>query len=199
MTLKSIIDPKKKAQVLQALKRNDPSLLSTKKRKPEPDTALVRTKEEVVPSPMEKTIASDQTSDNLGKRRKLTECEKKSVDKALLEAAERGSMPSVLHFFRKGAGFISTDEDGCTPLMIAAGKGHIEIVKFIVENVESLEEECDEKQTALIKAARWGHFNTVELLLKSGAKVNATSKSMMTALDFAEINKHHNVVDLLKK
>ena len=64
------------------------------------------------------------------------------------------------------------DEAKTTPLLIAAYKGHTEIVKVLIAAGANIEAIDDEGYTPLEVAARNGHVEVVKLLLEKGAKVD---------------------------
>ena len=82
-------------------------------------------------------------------------------------------------------------------LITAADYGHIEIVRFLIQNNTDINHINSTKDTALTLAAEQGHTEIVNLLITNGAKVNHKTKFGNTALTKAAKNGHLNVVDLL--
>ncbi|VDM52189.1 unnamed protein product [Angiostrongylus costaricensis] len=86
------------------------------------------------------------------------------------------------------------EEDGLTPLIVAAGRGFTDIVEKLLA-ADAQVNACDKfGSTALIWAARKGHLPIVQMLLNAGAEVDAGSS---TALMLAAKGNYLSVVDLL--
>ena len=74
---------------------------------------------------------------------------------------------------------------GCAPLYAAAQKGHLNVVRVLVEAAASLEATSPDGATALIKAVQKGHAPCVEALLAGGAHPEAAQNQGFTALSLA--------------
>ena len=81
---------------------------------------------------------------------------------------------------------------GITPLIHAANRGYLNIVKLLIA-------EGADAGRALISAARNGRLKTVKLLLDSGAEINKQNNDGRTALMEAAYWEHLKVVELLLK
>ena len=96
-------------------------------------------------------------------------------------------------------------DDNCTcysgpALCLAAEKGHIEIVEFLLEHgvdVGLIFETPNRIFTALHQAARHGHSDIFQLLLKHGANDNLKNHSNETALHYAAIGDHPKIIKIL--
>ncbi|KJH52812.1 P-loop domain protein, KAP family [Dictyocaulus viviparus] len=89
------------------------------------------------------------------------------------------------------------EEDGLTPLIVAAGRGFIAIVEKLLA-ADAQVNACDKfGSTALIWAARKGHLPIVQMLLNAGAEVDAVGMGSSTALMLATKGNYLSVVDLL--
>jgi ankyrin repeat protein len=86
-------------------------------------------------------------------------------------------------------------QNGATPIRLAADFGHHAIVELLLEYAEHGGHLGEE----LVVAASAGHCEIVELLLDRGADFNAHTELHGTALEVAAFNNHIEVVDLLLK
>jgi len=77
-----------------------------------------------------------------------------------------------------GQRFQSPSYSGCTPLMIAAKLGHLEIVRMILERAPNttVDYAVASGCTALLHAARYHHREIVRVLADRGADVNYPGK-----------------------
>lgn len=82
-------------------------------------------------------------------------------------AAEDGDLENVKCYILQGADIDAADTDGNTPLVYAAKKGHIEIVRYLVNHSADVETYGGK---ALIYAAEYGHLGTVKYLVEYGAE-----------------------------
>ena len=123
--------------------------------------------------------ASINRTDRKGRTPFFLACQGDSVDSArfLLEVSQGCevnpvSMPS---------------SDGKTPLRKAATRGNMELVKMLLEKIDSdsaiNEKDVGLEQTALHVAAYNGHRDVVEILLKAGADVKSMDKDGKTPID----------------
>ena len=90
-------------------------------------------------------------------------------------AAEKGQNNIINTLLSAGADTDTQDEDGRTSLMIAAKKGHENIVKAVVRE-NNVNIRTKEGRTALMFAVENGHDKIVDILLEAGADVNAESE-----------------------
>jgi ankyrin repeat domain-containing protein 50 len=91
----------------------------------------------------------------------------------------------------------ATDEDGQTPLLWAAQKGHEAAVKLLLERGAELETKDKDGQTPLLWAAQNGDEAVVKLLLERGAELETKDKDGQTPLLWAAQNGDEAVVKLL--
>jgi len=76
---------------------------------------------------------------------------------------------------QKGVGYSS-------PMGVAIREGHVNIVKFLIDNGANLETKILCRMTALCYAAFYANMEMMELLLKAGARVNAQDENGYTPL-----------------
>jgi ankyrin repeat protein len=71
----------------------------------------------------------------------------------------------------------SEDATGLTPLLFAAGRGHLNIARFLVEHGGDLNKQNDRGQSALHRAVNRGNMDLVEYLVTASQKKNGTNKA----------------------
>ncbi len=84
-----------------------------------------------------------------------------------------------------------------TALMYAAQKGHIDIVKLLLNNKADPNKKDKWEDTALILATIEGYESVVELLLDYGADPDAKNKDKETALICAACKGYYNIAKVL--
>lgn len=78
----------------------------------------------------------------------------------------------------------------CTPLHMAAGKAHVEVVRELLQAGASINSVDGVGQQALHRAASAGCATIVRLLLADGAKINAADMEGMTPLHLCMYEQH---------
>ncbi|KFY67322.1 hypothetical protein V497_00435 [Pseudogymnoascus sp. VKM F-4516 (FW-969)] len=93
------------------------------------------------------------------------------------------------------------DEEGRTPLLLAARDGHEAIVKSLLNsdivNIDSKDSHGRTPLSCFSWAAENGHEGVVKLLLDKGAKLETEDSRGRTSLSWAAENGHEGVVKLL--
>jgi ankyrin repeat protein len=84
-----------------------------------------------------------------------------------------------------------------TPLIYAAWKGHVKVVRVLLEDGANVDTANAYRSTALHAAAESGHLDVCRLLLDWGAKVNRLNRWQFTPLHLAALLGHLSVVELL--
>lgn len=87
--------------------------------------------------------------------------------------------------------------EGMSPLLRAAQRGHVPVVKLLLEARAYIEATDKEDRTPLAWAAINGHDRVVRLLLKWGARTDASTKDGVTPAIWATVNGHYSVARLL--
>ncbi len=111
-------------------------------------------------------------------------------ENALMMAALGGHEALAKTLIDKGA---DVNKTGWAPLHYAATKGHINIMKLLLENHAYIDAESPNKSTPLMMASMYGTFAAVKLLVDEGADTGLKNEQGLTALDFA---KRANRVDV---
>ena len=121
------------------------------------------------------------------------------LQRQLFAACEHGDMSSVQAILDQDAsGCVDADGgEGFTPLQIAAGNGHEDIVRLLLMRGASLDRQNLYGWTALMQAASHGRTDIVALLLQNKADPYARNKLGATALTVAAHYGHISIVRLL--
>ncbi|XP_071122548.1 fibronectin type 3 and ankyrin repeat domains 1 protein-like [Mytilus edulis] len=105
-----------------------------------------------------------------------------SWDEELLTAAKKGNIKEVESCVKNRANLECRHDDwiGKTPLMLAAGEGHLEVVTYLVTHGSQLEAtDTTYGMTPLMWAAQGGHLEVVTFLVTHGSQLEATSRVMI--------------------
>ncbi|MGH9675514.1 MAG: ankyrin repeat domain-containing protein, partial [Candidatus Acidiferrum sp.] len=89
------------------------------------------------------------------------------------------------------------DNDGLTPLHLAAVFGNKDVVELLLASKADVNAKANNGDTPLHFAAASGHKEVAELLLASKAEVNATDEDGDTPLHYAAFKGHKDVAELL--
>ncbi|XP_017781821.1 PREDICTED: ankyrin repeat domain-containing protein 17-like isoform X2 [Nicrophorus vespilloides] len=116
----------------------------------------------------------------------------------LMEAASAGHVGLAMILLENGAGINThSNEFKESALTLACYKGHLEMVKFLLEAGADQEHKTDEMHTALMEASMDGHVEVARLLLDSGAQVNMPTDSFESPLTLAACGGHVDLAMLL--
>ncbi|CAG8620517.1 6067_t:CDS:2, partial [Ambispora gerdemannii] len=92
----------------------------------------------------------------------------------------------------------ANQSSGLTPLHYAASRGHLDIVKYLIDTAGAMIDiEDSTGETALLKASYIGHTHVVAFLLQSKAKVDQVDNDGWTALHNASSQGHTKIVKYL--
>lgn len=89
------------------------------------------------------------------------------------------------------------ESEGWTPLMYAAFEGHAGIVQDLVKAGASIDARAPNKATPLMLAARNGHLEAVKVLLAAGADRSLVNDRGQSAADWALSNGNTDIARLL--
>jgi ankyrin repeat protein len=116
-------------------------------------------------------------------------------------AAYYGDFDKVKEIIERSPDQINVqDEQGFTPLHLASGKGHTEIVEFLLNHGADIESEIRVGETPLMLAAWYakdGKYETIKALLEHGAMVDHKGLLGQTALHHATIYSGEKAINLL--
>lgn len=116
----------------------------------------------------------------------------------LMEAASAGHVGVAKLLVANGASINThSNEFKESALTLACYKGHLEMVRFLLEAGADQEHKTDEMHTALMEASMDGHVEVARLLLDSGAQVNMPADSFESPLTLAACGGHVELAMLL--
>jgi ankyrin repeat protein len=116
------------------------------------------------------------------------------------DAARVGDLAKVKALVQANPDLVfSKDDDGETPLHVAAENDRKDVVEFLLANKADVKAKDGGRTsgTPLHTAARYGHKDVAELLLANKADVNAKNVWGRTPLHVAAENDHKDVAELL--
>ncbi len=118
----------------------------------------------------------------------------------LVWACDGGHIEVVKFLLEKDAKIDVRDQDGISPLLRAAGKGQLEMVKVLEKYCDVRLEVCNEKLTALHYAACNGHLGVVEYLVGlNNFNLEAQDIDGLTPLSWAARQGHLHIVKSLHR
>jgi len=99
------------------------------------------------------------------------------IDLALLGAVKKNDIRQVRELIDKGANVYAKDDEGSTPLHLAAGNSQLDIVKLLIEKGGKVDAKDNDDYTPLYYAltALLPSKEVVKFLIAKGANVNAKS------------------------
>ena len=116
----------------------------------------------------------------------------------LIDGCRYGDDEDVFEALKTGVSPNAVDAHGRSGLHMAAGNGHTEVVKLLVEKGATVGLENAEGSTPLHWACLNGHVKIVEYLLDKGAKLSSCNKSGRTPFDEAISMNRKEVLDYLE-
>lgn len=117
-------------------------------------------------------------------------------ENVLMLAALGGHLVLAKGLIEKGA---DVNKTGWAPLHYAATKGHLNIMKLLLEAHAYIDAESPNKSTPLMMAAMYGTFDAVKLLVDEGADISLKNEQGLTAQDFAKRAERQDIQAYLAK
>ena len=90
------------------------------------------------------------------------------------------------------------NKPGWTPLHYAATAGNVTIIELLLENSAYIDAESPNGSTPLMMAAMYGSPESVKVLIQAGADLNVKNQLGLTALDFAVRGNRQNSKELIE-
>jgi ankyrin repeat protein len=90
------------------------------------------------------------------------------------------------------------NKPGWTPLHYAATAGNVPIIELLLENSAYIDAESPNGSTPLMMAAMYGSPESVKVLIQAGADLNVKNQLGLTALDFAVRGNRQNSKELIE-
>src|SRR5690625_2675294 len=92
----------------------------------------------------------------------------------LLESARYGDLEDVQQLLNDQDVCVNfKDQNGMSPLLAAAGNGHCQIIRILLEKGADVNISNNSQNTPLHWAALNGHLEAVKILVEAGANLNA--------------------------
>lgn len=141
---------------------------------------------------------------NYNQKVKIAEHDRIAANEKLIRAAETGDVNLAHEAINEKANinhiniYLRPNAYRKTPLMIAAGNGHAEVVRLLLKhnaNINIQDDLCG--NNALMRATQNGHVEIVRFLLKHHTNINTQDISRNTALILAAANNKIEVVYIL--
>ena len=89
------------------------------------------------------------------------------------------------------------NKTGWTPLHYAATNGHLAVIELLLENHAYIDAESPNGTTPLMMAAHYGSPAAVKLLLEAGADPRLKNQLGLTAIDFAQRANRSDAAELI--
>ena len=91
------------------------------------------------------------------------------------------------------------NKTGWTPLHYAATGGHVPVIEYLLDNSAYIDAESPNGTTPLMMAAMYGSPEAVKHLIQAGADLQVKNGAHMTALDFALKGNRPNNIELMQE
>jgi ankyrin repeat protein len=117
---------------------------------------------------------------------------------AIIEAALEGHLDEVRRLVQQDRRLLEADDGKSTPLELASGEGHLEVVRYLLDEGAQVDLRAPDGWTALGSACWYARSDVVSLLLAHGADtVAAGAADGTTPLVLTSTRGHPGVLALL--
>ena len=131
-------------------------------------------------------------------RAEINVCDQITGETALTMASIEGNIEMVEHLIASySADPNRRNEQGLTPLGVAAKADQLECVDFLVSSGAQVDVKLADEKNALIIAAAHGSLRCCQRLVELGVNLEATDREGMTALSAACFKGHREVAQFL--
>ncbi len=124
----------------------------------------------------------------------MVESRNQADESPLMLAALSGQLDLCKKLIARGG---DVNKTGWTPLHYAATRGHLDIIRLLLEEHAYIDAESPNGTTPLMMAARYGSSEAVKLLLDEGADVSLKNQQKLTAIDFANMTNRVDVAEMI--
>lgn len=141
-------------------------------------------------------MKKDSKNDNERLQRTEESAEDCKTQREFVDAVEKGDTETVKSLAQY-VDLNEADNDGRSPVHVAALEGHIEIVRFFIAQHVDLNKADKDGQTPVLIAEREGHTEIVKLLAKHNVDLNKADKYGCTPVHIAAAEGHIEIVRFL--
>nr|XP_006012598.1 PREDICTED: ankyrin repeat and death domain-containing protein 1A [Latimeria chalumnae] len=118
-------------------------------------------------------------------------------EKEFHDAAKQNDMEKMEELMRRGVDIKAKNNIDRTALHWAAGAGHEQAVKLLLDHDSPIDDEDSFGMNALLLVAWFGHVRILQILVNAGAKINCENKKDMTGLHYAALRGYDKLARLL--
>ena len=120
--------------------------------------------------------------------------------KELMTAVENGRLEQVQNLLKEKPDLVKArDNDGWTPLIMAARFNHVNLIKLLLKSGAKVDDVDNEGSSALHHASASGRMEAVKTLVESKARVSLKNQGGDTPCKLAKSSGHSKVADYLEK
>ncbi len=120
--------------------------------------------------------------------------------KELMNAVENGRLEQVQNLLKEKPDLVKArDNDGWTPLIMAARFNHVNLIKLLLKSGAKVDDVDNEGSSALHHASASGRMEAVKTLVESKARVSLKNHGGDTPRKLAKSSGHSKVADYLEK